>query len=119
MAITPDEQGRGDNDDQEIQGTRGGESDKKLRVLRTDRGDEFTSVEFTAYYADQGVVRLHTALYLPQQNGVVEQRNQMMVDMARSMKKAKSMPIDRISSTVIENKKSIETHELDRFRPSV
>ncbi|XP_066316160.1 uncharacterized protein [Miscanthus floridulus] len=28
------------------------ESDKKLRVLRTDRGDEFTSVEFAAYYVD-------------------------------------------------------------------
>ena len=28
------------------------ESGKKLRVLRTDRGSEFTSVEFAAYYAD-------------------------------------------------------------------
>ena len=32
------------------------ESGKKLCVLRTDRGDEFTLVEFAAYYADQGVV---------------------------------------------------------------
>ena len=32
------------------------ESAKKLRVLRTDRGGEFTSVEFTAYCVDQGVV---------------------------------------------------------------
>ena len=32
------------------------ESGKKLRVLWTDRGGEFTSVEFAAYYADQGVV---------------------------------------------------------------
>ena len=31
-------------------------SGKKLRVLRTDRGGEFTSVEFVAYCADQGVV---------------------------------------------------------------
>jgi len=28
------------------------ENGKKLRVLRTDRGDEFTSVEFAAYYID-------------------------------------------------------------------
>ena len=41
-------------------------SGKKLRVLITDRGDEFTSVEFVAYYVDQGVVRHHTALYSPQ-----------------------------------------------------
>ena len=41
------------------------ESGKKLRVLRTDRGGEFTSVEFATYYADQGVVRHHTASYSP------------------------------------------------------
>ena len=28
------------------------ESGKKLRVLRTDRGSEFTSVDFAAYYTD-------------------------------------------------------------------
>ena len=42
------------------------ESGKKLRVLRTDRGGEFTSVEFAAYCADQGVVRHHTTPYSPQ-----------------------------------------------------
>ena len=42
------------------------ESGKKLRVLRTDRGDKFTSVEFAAYCMDQGVERHHTTPYLPQ-----------------------------------------------------
>ena len=42
------------------------ESDKKLRVLRTDRGGEFTLVDFAAYCADQGVVRHHTTPYSPQ-----------------------------------------------------
>ena len=51
------------------------ESGKKLRVLRTDRGGEFTSIEFAAYCADQGVVRHHTAPCMPQQNGVVERLN--------------------------------------------
>ena len=68
------------------------ESGKKLRMLRTDRSGEFTSVEFAAYYVDQGVVRHHTAPYSSQQNGVVERRNQTVVGMARSMMKAKSMP---------------------------
>ena len=31
-------------------------SGKKLRVLRTDRNGEFTSVEFAVYCVDQGVV---------------------------------------------------------------
>ena len=42
------------------------ESGKKLHVLRTDRGSEFTSVEFAMYYMDQGGVRHHTAPYSPQ-----------------------------------------------------
>ena len=40
------------------------ESSKKLRVLQTDHDGEFTSVEFVAYYADQGVVQHHTMSYL-------------------------------------------------------
>ena len=68
------------------------ESGKKLRVLRTDRGDEFTFVEFAVYCVDQGVGQHHTASYSPQQNGVVERRNQTVVGMARSMMKAKGMP---------------------------
>ena len=39
---------------------------KKQRMLRTDHGGEFTSVEFAAYCVDQGVVRHHTVLYSPQ-----------------------------------------------------
>ena len=70
------------------------ESDRKLRVLWTDRGGKFTSVEFAAYCVDQGVVRHHTAPYLPQQNGVVERRNQTVVGLARSMMKAKKMPAE-------------------------
>ena len=58
------------------------ESGKKLRVPRTDRGGEFTSVEFVAYCADQGVVRHHTVPYSPQQNGMVERQNQTVVGMA-------------------------------------
>ena len=67
-------------------------SGKKLHVLRTDRGSEFTSVEFAVYYVDQGVGQHHTTPYSPQQNGVVERQNQMVVGMDRSIIKAKGMP---------------------------
>ena len=70
------------------------ESGKKLHVLRTDHGGEFTSMEFAAYCTDQGMVQHHTALYSPQQNDVVERRNQTVVGMARSMMKAKKMPTE-------------------------
>ena len=41
------------------------ETGKKLRVLWTDRGGEFTSVEFGLYCAGQGVERHLTAPYSP------------------------------------------------------
>lgn len=49
---------------------------RKLRLLRTDRGGEFTVATFATYCAEEGVGRQLTAPYSPQQNGVVEQRNQ-------------------------------------------
>lgn len=33
------------------------ESGRKLKVLQTDRGGEFTSIEFGAYCAEEGVQR--------------------------------------------------------------
>lgn len=68
------------------------ESGNKLGTLRTDRGGEFTAHTFAAYCADQGVARQLTAPYSPQQNGVVERRNQSVVSTARSLLKAKGMP---------------------------
>nr|CAE03285.2 OSJNBb0046P18.1 [Oryza sativa Japonica Group] len=68
------------------------ETGRKLHALRTDRGGEFTSIEFGEYYANLGVGRKLTVPYSPQQNGVVERRNQTIVATARSMMKAKGVP---------------------------
>ena len=61
-------------------------------MLQTDRGGEFTAVEFATYCAEEGVERHLTAPYSPKQNGMVERRNQSIVGMARCMLKAKGMP---------------------------
>ena len=42
------------------------ESDRKLLVLRTDNGGEFTAAEFTAYYTDEGIQHHYSAPYSPQ-----------------------------------------------------
>jgi transposase InsO family protein len=67
------------------------ECGRKLRVLRTDNGDEFTAAEFASYCADGGVQRHYSAPYNPQQSGVVERRNQMVVGMARALLKQRGM----------------------------
>jgi transposase InsO family protein len=94
---------------------------KKLKVLQTDSGGEFTSMEFRQYYAKRGVVCelvvCHlTAPYSPQQNRVVEWRNKSMVAMGRCMLKAKGLPgyfwVEHVSTTVhILNR--APTHALD------
>ncbi|WVZ53685.1 hypothetical protein U9M48_004590 [Paspalum notatum var. saurae] len=76
----------------EIKAWAEAETGKKLRVLRTDRGGEFTSLEFGQYCAEVGVGHHLSAPYSPQQNGVVERKNQTVVGMARCMLKAKGMP---------------------------
>jgi transposase InsO family protein len=67
-------------------------SGHQLVALRTDWGGEFTSANLTAYCADLGIHRQHSAPYTPQQNGVVEHRNQTVLATARSMMKAKKLP---------------------------
>ena len=68
------------------------ETGQKLKTLRNDRGGEFTSVEFGRYCVERGVERQLTAPYSPQQNGVVERRNQSIIDMARCLLKTKALP---------------------------
>jgi len=41
------------------------ESGRKLKILRTDYGGEFTSLEFGDYCAAKGVQRHHSAPYSP------------------------------------------------------
>jgi hypothetical protein len=68
------------------------ESDGKLKSLRTDRGGEFNSQLFLVFYDEQGIKHYTTTPYTPQQNGVVERRNQTVVEMARCMLKAMKVP---------------------------
>ncbi|GKD57377.1 zinc finger, CCHC-type containing protein [Tanacetum coccineum] len=65
----------------------------KLRMLRTDRGGEFTYNEFTKYCKENGIARQLTAPYSPQQNGVVEKRNRTVLSTTRSMMKAMKLPL--------------------------
>nr|GEX90697.1 zinc finger, CCHC-type [Tanacetum cinerariifolium] len=65
----------------------------KLRMLRTDKGGEFTSNEFTKYCKENGIARQLTAPYAPQQNGVVERRNRIVLSTTRSMMKAMKLPL--------------------------
>ena len=65
-----------------------------IKVLRTDRGGEYISKEFLRFCRENGIHKHFTTRYTPQQNGVDERNNRTIMDMTRSMLKAKHLPND-------------------------
>jgi transposase InsO family protein len=53
---------------------------------------EFTSNQFSIFCSDGGIKDYTTNPYSPQQNGVVERRNQIVIEMARCMLKSMHVP---------------------------
>ncbi|KAI3800975.1 hypothetical protein L1987_29075 [Smallanthus sonchifolius] len=66
----------------------------QIKALRSDRGGEFVSQEFNKFCDSEGINRLLTVPYSPQQNGSVERRNMTILNMTRSIMKAMKMPQD-------------------------
>lgn len=60
--------------------------------LRTDRGGEFNSKEFSEFCKTQGIRRQLTTAYTPQQNGVAERKNRTILNMVRCLLEEKNMP---------------------------
>ena len=54
------------------------QTEKKIKVLRTDNGGEFCKKEFEEFYKKCGIARQETNLYTPQQNGVAERINRTL-----------------------------------------
>jgi transposase InsO family protein len=67
------------------------QSDKYVKVLRSDGGGEYSSKEFTNFCKSQGIIMKSTSRNTPQQNAVVERKNQTIMNMARSLLKEKCM----------------------------
>ena len=64
----------------------------QIKTLRTDRGGEFTSKEFNNFCEVCGIHRELTAPYTPEHNGVAERKNRTVVELGRSMMKARAVP---------------------------
>ena len=67
--------------------------DRKIKVLRTDRGGEYQSTHFKELCDEKGIVHQLTMPYTPQQNGVAERRNRTLMEMVRSMMAQANLPI--------------------------
>ena len=68
------------------------QSGKSIKILRSDRGKEYNNKEFDQFYEDEGIEHQTSVSYSPQQNGVSERKNKIVMEIARSMLKEKCLP---------------------------
>ncbi|CAL2276928.1 unnamed protein product [Prunus armeniaca] len=92
----------------------------KIKKLRSDRGGEYTSLEFLKFCDDVGMERQLTVAYSPQQNSVAERKNRTIVEMARTMMAEKRIPLkfwaEAINTAVYLQNRS-PTSALDNTTP--
>ncbi|KAI3780854.1 hypothetical protein L2E82_10847 [Cichorium intybus] len=66
---------------------------RKIKMLRSDRGGEYLSIEFLDYLKECGIVSQLSPPRTPRLNGIAERRNRTLLDMVRSMMSRASLPI--------------------------
>ncbi|XP_039313806.1 uncharacterized protein LOC105196674 isoform X1 [Solenopsis invicta] len=61
------------------------ETDRTIKILRTDNGREYVNKEFEEYLKFKGIKHQLIVPYTPEQNGVAERTNRTIVEKARCM----------------------------------
>ena len=61
------------------------QTERKVKIFRTDNGLEFCSTEFDNFCKSEGIIRHRTTVSTPQQNGVAECMNRTLLERVRSM----------------------------------
>jgi transposase InsO family protein len=61
------------------------EFELNVKKIRSDNGSEFKNLQEEEYLEEEGIKHEFSALYTPQQNGVVERKNMTLINMARTM----------------------------------
>jgi hypothetical protein len=68
-------------------------SERKIKILRSDNGGEYTSKEFINFCRDVGIKRELTTPYNPQQNGVAERKNRTIMEAVKTMIHDQDLPM--------------------------
>ena len=68
------------------------ETGRKIKILWSDGGKELFHGQFNGYLQQIGIQREFSCRYTPEQNGVAEKKNQLVVEAAWEMLEEKSMP---------------------------
>jgi transposase InsO family protein len=57
----------------------------RIKRIRSDNGSEFKNSQIEGFLEDEGIKHEFSSPYTPQQNGVVERKNQTLLDTARTI----------------------------------
>jgi hypothetical protein len=68
-------------------------SERKINILMSDNGEEYTSKEFVKFCKDVGIKRELTTPYNPQQNSVAERKNRTVMEAVKTMIHDQDLPM--------------------------
>jgi transposase InsO family protein len=57
----------------------------RIKKIRSDNGTEFKNLQIEGFLEEEGIKHELSSPYTPQENGVVERKNRILLDMARTM----------------------------------
>lgn len=61
------------------------QTDRKMKILRSDNGGEYESIEFCNYLKANGIIHQTSAAHTPQQNGRAERMNRTIIEKAKCL----------------------------------
>jgi transposase InsO family protein len=57
----------------------------RIKKIRSDNRTEFKNSQIEGFFEEEGITHEFSSPYTPQQNSVVERKNRILMDMARTM----------------------------------
>jgi transposase InsO family protein len=97
-------------------------TERKIKVLRSDNGGEYTSMDFSDLCIEAGINRDHIVPYNPQHNGVAERKTRSIVEATKVMIHYQNLPMimwEEVSMKIVyvqkrESSSDSEEHDFRR-----
>ncbi|GAA0183261.1 hypothetical protein LIER_42371 [Lithospermum erythrorhizon] len=91
--------------------------DRKIKRIRSDRGGEYRYESLIDFCEMNGIIHETSAPYLPQQNGIVERKNQTLKNMINVMLQSSGLSNEMWGKTVLSAYVTFSTEYLIRSLP--